>query len=93
MVLTALPRKKERIMRKSASDQFWQFKITLNGVNPPIWRRIQVAKCTLAELHDHIQLAMGWQNAHLYQFTINGVLYSDPTFSDEDAARLPRTPS
>jgi len=70
-------------MRKPASNQLWQLKITLNGVKPPIWRRIQVAKCTLAKLHDHIQLAMGWQNAHLYQFMINGVLYSDPTFSDE----------
>jgi hypothetical protein len=70
-------------MAKSSSNQLWQLKITLNGIQPPIWRRIQVAKCTLAELHDHIQLAMGWQNAHLYQFTINGSLYSDPTFSDE----------
>ena len=70
-------------MAKSASNQIWQLKITLNGVKPPIWRRIQVKDCTLEKLHDHIQLAMGWQNAHLYQFTINGSLYSDPTFSDE----------
>jgi hypothetical protein len=70
-------------MGKSASDRLWQVKITLKGVQPPIWRRIQIRDCTLVKLHEHIQLAMGWQNAHLYQFTVDDVLYSDPTLSDE----------
>jgi len=55
-----------------------QFKITLRGIKPPIWRRIQTKDCTLDKLHEHIQTAMGWTNSHLHQFEIGGVRYGDP---------------
>ncbi|MDA1015583.1 MAG: hypothetical protein O3A00_14165 [Planctomycetota bacterium] len=29
---------------------------------------MQVKKCTLDRLHEHIQTAMGWTNSHLHQF-------------------------
>src|SRR5947209_7583552 len=48
-----------------ASERVYQFKITLLGSRPPIWRRIQVKDGTLDELHEHIQTAMGWTNSHL----------------------------
>ena len=50
----------------------------LKGIEPPIWRRIQVKDCTLDKLHEHIQTSMGWTNSHLHQFKINGVIYGDP---------------
>jgi len=56
----------------------FQFKITLLGIEPPIWRRIQTKDCTLDKLHEHIQTAMGWTNSHLHQFKIGGVIYGDP---------------
>jgi hypothetical protein len=71
-------------MRKSASNLIWQLKITLIGIEPPIWRRIQVNDCTLAKLHEHIQLAMGWRNSHLYQFTVDDTQYSDPDMWDAE---------
>lgn len=55
-----------------------RLKITLVDTEPAIWRRVEVpASLTLKDLHAVIQAAMGWQNAHLYQFhvgrqTING---------------------
>jgi hypothetical protein len=58
----------------------YQLKIALKHIEPPIWRRIQVEDCSLDELHEHIQAAMGWLNAHLYQFTIGGLRYGDPEF-------------
>jgi hypothetical protein len=61
----------------------FQFKITLRRVKPPIWRRIQVADCTLDKLHEHIQTAMGWTNSHLHQFEIGGKVYGDPELLDE----------
>ena len=59
--------------KPTCSDDIFQFRITLMDIEPPIWRRIQVRDCTLDEFHDHIQAAMGWENYHLHQFTINDV--------------------
>ena len=56
----------------------YQFKITLTGSKPPIWRRIQVRDCTLADFHNHIQGAMGWMDSHLHEFNIGGERYSAP---------------
>lgn len=49
----------------------YQFKITLNEVSPPIWRRILVPQSyDFWALHVAIQDAMGWTDSHLHQFTI-----------------------
>ncbi|MDR1968130.1 MAG: plasmid pRiA4b ORF-3 family protein, partial [Burkholderiaceae bacterium] len=48
-----------------------QFKITLLGIRPAIWRRIQVPDSyTFEDLHMAIQIAMGWKNCHLHMFRI-----------------------
>jgi hypothetical protein len=58
--------------------QVYQLKITLQGVKPPIWRRVQVKDCTLPQLHDIIQVCMGWEDYHLHAFEIGGEQYSEP---------------
>jgi hypothetical protein len=68
---------------KSAANTVYQFKITLVGSKPPIWRRIQVEDCTLDKLHEHIQTAMGWTNSHLHQFEIFEKRYGDPELLDD----------
>ncbi len=46
-----------------------QVKVWLVGISPMVWRRMQVpGSCTLRELHGMIQVAMGWEGIHLYQF-------------------------
>lgn len=67
-----------QVHRIPAGERLYQFKITLKGIRPPIWRRIQVKDCSLDKLHEHIQTAMGWTNSHLHQFMIGGVLHGDP---------------
>ena len=53
------------------SDAILRLKIVLVDTEPPIWRRVEVpAEMTLKDLHTVIQAAMGWQNAHLYQFHV-----------------------
>jgi Plasmid pRiA4b ORF-3-like protein len=56
-----------------------QLKITLTGIRPPIWRRLQVSSSiNLRRLHDVIQEAMGWTQSHLYQFEVGDVEYGEP---------------
>jgi hypothetical protein len=48
-----------------------QFRITLQDVKPPIWRRIQTpAGYSFWDLHVAIQDAMGWKDKHLHEFQI-----------------------
>lgn len=50
----------------------YQFKITLKGTKPPVWRRIQVPETyTFYDLHVAIQDAMGWMDSHMHEFIIN----------------------
>jgi hypothetical protein len=41
-----------------------------------IWRRLLLSgDTTLAELHEIIQISMGWEDYHLWRFTVNGREY------------------
>jgi len=63
--------------------QVHQFKITLKGSKPPIWRRILVSpEMTLAGLHRVIQVVMPWWNCHLHEFRIRGNYYGIPNEED-----------
>lgn len=49
-----------------------QFKVTLQDIEPAIWRRIQIPeKYSFWDLHVAIQDAMGWYDSHLHQFIVN----------------------
>jgi len=53
------------------SVKVYQVRITLNGTKPPIWRRVAVrSDITLGELHEVIQIVMGWLDGHLHQFIL-----------------------
>lgn len=59
-------------MRKKKKDykNVYQFKIFLEGIQPLIWRRIQVPEnYSFWDLHVAIQDAMGWFDGHLHQFS------------------------
>ncbi len=74
--------------------EVFQLKIVLEGSKPPIWRRVLVpADLKLPDLHGVIQLAMGWEDAHLYHFMVGtrqeGLrFYGDPQFLDIDLWQL-----
>jgi len=71
-----------------AQGTVYQLKVTLLDSQPPIWRRIQVQDCTLDQLHEHIQTAMGWTNSHLNHFRIDDRLYGDPMLMQENFEEL-----
>jgi hypothetical protein len=52
-------------------DHALQFKVTLLGIKPPIWRRILVpCDYSFWDLHVAIQDAMGWLDYHLHEFHV-----------------------
>ncbi len=53
-----------------------RLKVTIDGTRPPVWRRIEVpSTMTLAELHDVVQVAFGWEDANLHHFEIGRTRY------------------
>jgi len=85
---------------QSEPETVYQLKVTLDGIKPSIWRRIQVrGDITLFKLHKILQVVMGWQDYHLHQFLINGESYSvisieadmlGDNFKDEKRFKLSR---
>lgn len=77
-------KKKMPPKRKPRPKLVYQIKITLDGTEPPIWRRVQVpADTRLSELHGAIQDVMGWEDQHLHDFEIDGKSYSDDRVVDQ----------
>jgi hypothetical protein len=69
----------------SPSDVF-ELRVKLRHIEPPIWRELRVpAKATLAELHEALQTAFGWQNRHLHDFLIGDVRFG---VVEADSGRL-----
>jgi len=76
-------------------NTIYQFKITLQDIEPRIWRRILVpADYTFWDLHVAIQDAMGWWDAHLHAFEFpDQELYEDMVIGipEEDFFDEPET--
>lgn len=60
--------KRRRRKKKPTFNNVYQFKITLQEVEPPVWRRIQVPESyDFWSFHVAIQDAMGWLDYHLHE--------------------------
>ena len=58
-------------------------RINLEDTDPEIWRLVEVpAGITLKDLHAVIQAAMGWDNAHLFEFHVGRERIAGPGMGD-----------
>jgi hypothetical protein len=66
----------------------YQFRIELLGSSPIVWRRFRVHdNITFIQLHNIIQLVMGWENYHLFSFSFaHGRIVSAPMFGRDQLA-------
>lgn len=56
-----------------------ELKISLEDTKPEVWRTVVVpSTMSLKKLHIVIQMAMGWESYHLFDFEIGGVRYGEP---------------
>lgn len=71
-----------------------RLRIVLEGMDDPVFRRIEVATATrLDRLHDVLQAAMGWENYHLYEFGVGRFIrygLPDPGWPDPDLRSVRR---
>ncbi len=57
----------------------YQLKITLKGFRPPIWRRFLVASTvSLEDVHDNLQIVMGWTDSPMHEFSMGSDRYGVP---------------
>jgi hypothetical protein len=65
-------------------EQVFQLHVSLKETEPLVWRRIMVPGFfTLEALHSILQITMGWQMSHLYDFQIGEARYAAPDEFDE----------
>lgn len=63
-------------MPTAPGQSTFQLRITLQRVEPPVWRRLLVpGAIRLDKLHIVFQAAMGWTNSHLHRFRVADELY------------------
>lgn len=62
-------------------------KVTLRHVQPTVWRRLRVpGDATLGELHDVLQISLGWNDSHLHAFRVGAKEYGP--IDEEDDRRI-----
>lgn len=62
-----------------------KLRIKITDIEPEIWREILIENnITFKKLHEIIQLSFGWTNSHLYNFDVNGILFSIPDIEFEN---------
>lgn len=71
-----MPNSRVRETTMKLQPQVDELKVTLQGTQPPIWRRFRVRDdITLEKLHDLLQQVMGWTNSHMHQFAVGSTYY------------------
>jgi hypothetical protein len=63
----------------------YELRIELNKAQPPIWRTFLVpSDIPLDDLHNVIQMVMGWTNSHLHEFVRGNIRYGVPDSEGDD---------
>ena len=63
----------------------YQLRIALKWAKPQIWRRFLIdPTMTLADLHDVVQVVMGWEDCHLHVFVKQKRRFSVPSPWDDE---------
>lgn len=69
--------------RKTPPPPIYRLKISLIGIEPPIWRVVQVpSSMRLCCLHTALQVALGWTDSHLHRFEKDGKEWGVPEYDE-----------
>ncbi|MFG0333764.1 MAG: plasmid pRiA4b ORF-3 family protein [Maioricimonas sp. JB049] len=56
--------------RWDSCGKLFTLKITLDGIDPPIWRRIRMVDTIMYDLHVAIGAIMGWSGEHMFSLDV-----------------------
>ena len=69
---------------KLKSSRIIEMYIELEATEPLVWRRFWVKDSfSMYQLHEVIQVTMGWMHSHLFMFRTRGVVIAEPTPDDD----------
>jgi hypothetical protein len=69
---------------KQKTPAFMEMYIELELTKPRIWRRFLIQdSLSMYQLHEIIQVTMGWMNCHLFMFRANGLVIAEPNPDDD----------
>lgn len=76
-------------MVSKATSTAYTLHVQLKGIDPPVWRRLIVpGELTLFQLHQVLQVTMGWYHSHLHQFIVEhptkGLMYYGEPSPEDD---------
>lgn len=70
--------------KKSTGTKFIQLRINLEDAPLPIWRRLLVnSEIKLDQMHEILQLTMGWSGYHIHHFHFGSTIYGDLTDAEK----------
>lgn len=73
------------------TQKAYLFRIELEGSRPLIWRRFFVPSyVSFGMFHEAVQLVMGWENEHMYEFIVDDEEYIP--IPDEDGFNIANVP-
>lgn len=62
---------------------FYTATLKLKHSKPPVTRKLEIPDVTFGELHEIIQVAMGWTNGHLHNFRVGREWMLGPSMQDD----------
>lgn len=84
-----------RVGRSAEPESVFVLRVSLDGITPRIWRQVRVpGSYSLGDLHQVIQVVMGWYGDHLHGFAVGGRRYAntedvdDAEYVDEEMVTL-----
>src|SRR5699024_4010397 len=84
-----MPKKSPK--KVSSSNRRLVIRDELEGTEPAIWRRLELApELRLDQVHDVLQAAFGWENVHLHEFESRTPI--DPADQSSDAGKPAHPP-
>ncbi|MGE0633395.1 MAG: plasmid pRiA4b ORF-3 family protein [Pseudobdellovibrionaceae bacterium] len=73
-----------KIKKAKAAPKVYEFTVSLEGTSPVVWRKFLAHEIiNLDELHLLIQMTMGWEAKHLFEFVFGDKIYAHPAHADE----------